>query len=245
MGWRGTSNPLLLEISKRHGVPKSHGGSEVSDRKGANGTDDVTKIFLEALMLAHLTKACLVGAFSLFAPAQGLDQTSPPPVERVESFFVGPIESKSLPFNSHAARLVVSLPSEVDEAELINPYVDSNGVFSHSQIGILRRSRLDVTPEKFVRDVNAMRILAFMTQPGERITFNLKSEGSKVRLAVYPDPKMTRVKAAIKKANHPPHAARSSKLIFTNTSKEPYEMLLFVYGLHGYEYQLTWERKSK
>jgi len=84
-----------------------------------------------------------------------------------------------------------------------------------------------------------------MTQPGERITFNLKSEASRVRLAVYPDPKRTRMKAAIKKANLPPYAARSKRLIFTNTSKEPYEMLLFVYGLYGYEYNLTWERKPK
>ena len=196
-------------------------------------------------MFANFAKSCLIGAFSLYAPAQGTDTTSPPPVERVETSFAGPIGSKSLPFTSHAARLVVGIPSEVSEEELTNPYVDSIGFLSTSRLGFLRRSRTDVSPEKFVKDVNAMRILAFMTQPGERITFNLKSEQSKVRLAVYPDPKMTRMKAAIKKANLPPLAARSSKLVFTNTSKEPYEMLLFVYGLHGHEYQLSWERKPK
>ena len=195
-------------------------------------------------MFAHFVKACALGAISLFAAPRDTDTTKGPVIERMD-MSVTSVSSKSLPFNSHAARLLISIPSEVDEAELTNPYVNDNGVYSKSQIGVLVRSKLDVSPESFVKEVNAMRILAFMTQPGERITFNLKSEASRVRLAVYPDPKMTRMRAAIKKANLPPYAVRSSKLVFANTSKEPYEMLLFVYGLHGYEYQLSWEREAK
>jgi len=195
-------------------------------------------------MFVRIVKVCVLGALSLFVASQSTDTTTGPVIERIGAS-VASVADKSLPFNSHAARLVISIPSEVDQAELTNPYVNSNGVYSKSQIGVLVRSKLDISPESFVKEVNAMRILAFMTQPGERITFNLKSEASKVRLAVYPDPKMTRMRAAIKKANLPPYAARSSKLVFTNTSKEPYEMLLFVYGLHGYEYNLTWERKLR
>jgi hypothetical protein len=138
----------------------------------------------------------------------------------------------------------VSIPSEIDEMELTNPYVNAAGINSASMTGRLM-GKPGFSAEALINDVNAMRILAFMTQPGETITFNLKSEQSKVRTAVYPDPKAARMKAAIKRANMPPNAARSKKLVFTNTTKEPYEMLLFVYGLHGYQYQLSWERKLK
>jgi hypothetical protein len=64
-------------------------------------------------------------------------------------------------------------------------------------------------------------------------------------MAVYSDPKATKMRAAVKRANMPPATARSRKLIFINTTKEPYEMLLFVYGLHGYQYQLNWESNLK
>jgi len=128
--------------------------------------------------------------------------------------------------------------------ELTNPYVNASGVNSASMTGRLM-GKPGFSAEALISDVNAMRILAFVTQPGETITFSLKSEQSKVRMAVYPDPKATRMKAAIKRANMPPSAARSKKLVFTNTTKEPYEMLLFVYGLHGYQYQLSWECKLK
>ena len=194
-------------------------------------------------MFTNLITAIAFGAFSMLALPQEDARTKYPPVEKL-----GPsvqfVTEKTLPFNNNAARLVASIPSEVSEMELTNPYVDESGVNSSSFIGRLK-GRTGVSAVSFVQDVNAMRILAFMTQPGERVTFNLKSEQSKVRLAVYPDPKMTRVKAAVKRANMPPNAARSKKLIFTNTSKEPYEMLLFVYGLHGYEYSLSWEMETK
>jgi hypothetical protein len=94
-------------------------------------------------------------------------------------------------------------------------------------------------------DISAIRVLGFMTQPGETITFKLKSERWKVRLGVYPDPKAASMKAAIRRANLPTDASRSKKLVFTNISKEPYEMLLFVYGMHGYGYELRWERNGK
>jgi len=40
--FRSSANADSLHSSKRHGVPKSHVGSGVSDRKGVNGTDDMT-----------------------------------------------------------------------------------------------------------------------------------------------------------------------------------------------------------
>jgi hypothetical protein len=94
-------------------------------------------------------------------------------------------------------------------------------------------------------DSNAMRILLFDTQPGERITFNMKSASSKVAMAVYADPTAKKLKPAFKSANMPLHSFRTKKLVFTNTSKEPYEMSLVLYGLPGYEYTLSWERKLK
>jgi hypothetical protein len=134
----------------------------------------------------------------------------------------------------------MSIPSAVSEQELTNPYIDNLGLNSSSMTGRLR-GKPGFSAESLVADVNAMRILAFMVRPGERMTFRLKSELSKVRLAVYTDPKATKQRSAIKRANLPPPASRATKLIFANTSKEPYEMLLLVYGLHGHSFQLSWE----
>jgi len=174
--------------------------------------------------------AFALAVFSLPALPQETDATKGPEIERMDPS-VKSIEGETLPFNSQAAHLVVGIPSEVDEQELANS---------------LRTTRsLSLSAEALISDVNAMRILAITTQPGETITFNLKSEQSKVRMAVYLDSKATKTKAAIKRANMPPIAARSKKLIFSNTTKEPYEMLLFVYGLHGYQYLLNWESKLK
>jgi len=198
-------------------------------------------------MIVHFICACLIGAFSLLPlQQQDTDSTKPPIVERFPPD-VKSIAEKSLPFTSQAARLVVSIPGEIEEGELRNtPDITSPGNMSAVRSpSALLMGRTDVLPEKLVKEVNAMRILSFLTQPGERITFTLKSEASKVRLAVFPDSKAVKMKAAIKKANMPPLGSRSKKLIFTNSSKEPYEMLLFVYGLHGYEYNLSWEREMK
>jgi hypothetical protein len=158
---------------------------------------------------------------------QSNDQTKEPSLERLDSS-VTSVEADSLPFYSQAARFVINVASEIDEDEL-------------RQL----RNRPDLRPESLIYEVNAIRMLAFMMQPGERLTFNLKSEQSKVRLAVYPDSKAIRLKAALKVANMSPRQTRSKKLVFTNSSKEPYEMVLFVYGLHGYSYQLNWESKLK
>jgi len=178
----------------------------------------------------RLTIAFALAAFSLPALPQEADTAKGPEIERMDPS-VKSVEGETLPFNSQAPRLIVGIPSEVDERELSDS---------------LRTTRnMALSAEALVKDVNAMRILAFMTQPGETITFSLKSEQSKVRMAVYPDPKAAKMNAAIKRANMPPSGARSKKLIFTNTTKEPYEMLLFVYGLHGYQYQLGWENKLK
>jgi hypothetical protein len=181
--------------------------------------------FQEEFVFISIIVACALGVFSLSAPTQEPDTTKGPEIERIDPS-VKHIEEKTLPFNSQAPRFIVSIPSEMDELGLTS----------------LTRS---ASAESLVEDVNAMRILAFMTQPGETITFNLKSEQSKVRMAVYSDPKATKMKAAVRRANMPPNAARSKKLIFSNTTKEPYEMLLFVYGLHGCQYNLSWENKLK
>ena len=182
-------------------------------------------------------------AVTLSAQTRGADTTMPPPVERLERWATV-VEAATLPFDSHAARLLVSITSEVSEEELRGPFINQAGTLTATSLGMMQ-GKLGIRAESFVKDVNAMRIFAFTTKPGERVTFRLKSERSRVRLAVYPDPKNTQMRAAIKKANLPPAAARSSKLVFTNTSKEPYDMLLFVYGLHGYSYRLTWDSSLK
>ena len=98
------------------------------------------------------------------------------------------------------------------------------------------------TAANSIADTNAIRMLAFPTQPGERITFSLKSDRSKVKLAVYPDPHAPRIKGAFRAANMPLESSRARRLVFTNNSKEPYEMVLCMYGTHGYKYHLSWER---
>jgi hypothetical protein len=157
------------------------------------------------------------------------------------------ISAKSLPFNTHAPRLVMSIPGEIEEGELRNtPDLGTPGNLSAMRSpDALLAGRSGVLPEQLVKGVNAIRILSFPTEPGEKITFTLKSQESKVRLAVFPDAKATKMRASIKRANLAPIGARSKKLVFTNSSKEPYEMLLFVYGTHGYEYELSWENKLK
>jgi len=179
-------------------------------------------------MFQRLLMAFALTIFPLPALPQETDAAKGPEIERIDPS-VKSVEGESLPFNSQAPRLVVGIPSEVDPQEL--------RAAGTGNLGLLA--------DTLVKDVNAIRILAIMTQPGETITFNLKSEQSKVRMAVYPDSKATKMKSAITRANMPPNAARSKKLVFTNATKEPYEMLLFVYGLHGYQYQLTWESKLK
>ena len=171
-----------------------------------------------------------LSALSMPALPQEPDAAKDPEIERIDPS-VKSVEGETLPFNSQAPRLIVNIPSEVDERKLSDS---------------LRATRnLALSAEALVNDVNAIRILAIVTQPGETITFSLKSEQSKVRMAVYQDSKATKMKAAIKKANMPPNPVRSKKLVFTNTTKEPYEMWLFVYGQHGYRYELSWERKQK
>lgn len=207
-------------------------------------------------MFYRFVVVCLFGIFSLHVmPQESSANTSPPAVEKLDSS-VTSIEGSSLPFNSHAARLIISIPAELDE---INPAdmnnATSSPLITSSSQPVASRNITDVNTvtvsdvERLIKDVNAMRILAFTTQPGERITFTLKGQQSKVRLGVYTDSVNTRtnskLKAAIKAANMPLNSVRSKKLIFTNSSKEPYEMKLMIYGLHGYEYNLSWERKPK
>ena len=91
--------------------------------------------------------------------------------------------------------------------------------------------------------INAVKIFAFDTQPGERITFNMKSESSKVMMAAYPDPKAPALKLAFKQANMPREPFRAKKLVFTNRSKEPYQLHLLVYGTYGYKYHFDWDRR--
>jgi hypothetical protein len=198
-------------------------------------------------MILHFMCACVIGFFSLLPlPQQDNDNTTPPAVERLPAD-VKSISAKSLPFNSQAARLVMSIPGEIEEGELRNtPDLTSPGNMSAVRSpDALLMGKSGVLPEQLVKGVNAMRILSFPTQPGEKYTFTLKSQESKVRLAVFPDAKATKMRASIKRANMAPIGARSKKLVFSNSSKEPYDMLLFVYGAHGYEYELSWENKGK
>ncbi|MCL1907900.1 MAG: hypothetical protein FWG12_00855 [Holophagaceae bacterium] len=202
-------------------------------------------------MYAHILSVALFGALALIASPQEANQNAFPPVEKLDPS-VASIEGDSLPFNSQAARLIISIPAELDDIRTNNSF---NAPLGTPGSAIASRSLTDINSmsvsdlERQVKDVNAMRIIAFATQPGERITFNLKSQQSKVRMGVYTDTINTRtnskLKAAIKAANMPLNSVRSKKLVFTNSSKEPYEMMLMVYGLHGYEYNLSWERKPK
>jgi len=166
-------------------------------------------------MLKTLVKACLIGLLPIMAMAQNANDL---PVEKI-GLSVTFVEGETLPFDNRAPGMV-------------------SYISSMSSVGSAVGSGV-------VRDLNAMKILVFSTQPGERITFDMKSDNSKVMMAVYPDEKVTSLKAAFMKSNIPPASARSKKLVFTNTSKEPYDVSVVLYGTHGYKYHLTWERKSK
>ena len=168
-------------------------------------------------MLNVLIKACLVGLLPIMAMAQNANDLS---VEKIGTD-VEFVEGETLPFDNRAGGMVSYISSQMT----VSSVGGSGG-------GVLR-------------DINAMRILVFSAQPGERITFNMKSEQSKVMMAVYPDEKVTSLKAAFMKSNMSPASARAKKLIFTNTSKEPYDVSVVLYGTHGYKYHLTWERKPK
>ena len=166
-------------------------------------------------MLINLLKVCLLGLLPMLALPQ---ETS------LSAEKIGPsvefVEGETLPFDSRAPGMVSYIAQESN----VSAAVGSGGT---------------------LRDLNAMKILVFSTEPGERITFNLKSGNSKVMMAVYPDDKATKLKAAFMRSNMSPPSARAKKLIFTNTSKEPYDVSLVLFGTHGYKYHLTWERKPK
>jgi len=165
-----------------------------------------------------LAKVCLACLLPVMALAQGTDDTTPIPTERI-----GPsvefVEADTLPFDSRARGIFSYMQSE------LGTLASSSGLSSN--------------------DMNAMKILIFTIQPGERITFNMKSNNSRVMMGVYPEEKITGLKASFRRANMSPPSARAKKLIFTNTLKEPYEMSLVLFGTHGYKYHLTWERKAK
>ena len=159
-------------------------------------------------------KACAAaGALCLAAMAQD----NPPVVVEKYGVFVSSVSEKSLPFHTDAAI-----------------YLDTVG--DTGSIGAIS-----------TRTDNAVRLLAFTVDAGETLAFALKSERWKVMMQVYTDKESlhtnSKLKAAIRKANLPPMSARAKKLEFTNTSKEPYEMVLVLFGTHGYAYDLSWERK--
>jgi len=166
-------------------------------------------------MITNLVKVCLVGLLPIMAQAQDANNL---PVEKIGTS-VTFVEEETLPFDSRAPGMV----SYISSASSVASAVGGGAI----------------------RDLNAFKILVFSTQPGERITFNMKSDKSKVMMAVYPDEKVTSLKAAFMKSNMPPASARSKKLVFTNTSKEPYDVSVVLYGTHGYKYYLSWERKPK
>jgi len=168
-------------------------------------------------MLKTLVKTCLIGLLPVMAMAQNANDLSVDKIGPDVEF----VEADTLPFDNRAGGMVSYISSQTNV------------------------SSVGGTGGGVLRDLNAMKILVFSTQPGERITFNMKSDDSKVMMAVYPDEKVTKLKAAFMKSNMSPASARAKKLIFTNTSKEPYDVSVVLYGTHGYKYHLTWERKPK
>ena len=169
-------------------------------------------------MFINLLNVCLAGLLPILALPQETS-ASDLSVEKIGAS-VEFVEGESLPFDNRAPGMV----SYISQESRVSSAVGSGST---------------------LRDLNAMRILVFSTTPGERITFNMKSDNSKVMMAVYPDEKVTKLKAAFMKSNMPPASARAKRLIFTNTSKEPYDVSVVLYGTHGYKYHLTWERKPK
>jgi len=151
-------------------------------------------------------------------PVLAMPQEAPISTEKIDSGVVS-IGGESLPFDSRASAVV--------------SYIMSTSGAGAAGGGGLQQG------------ITGIRIILFTTQPGERITFNMKSDQSKVMMAVYPNEKATKLYGAFKAANSPFASSRAKKLVFTNTSKEPYEMPLVLYGTHGYKYDLTWERKAK
>jgi len=150
-------------------------------------------------------------------PVLAMPQEAPIATEKIDSSVVF-VEGESLPYDSRA-----------------------DGVVSY----IISTSGSAAGGGEVRQGLTGLKILVFSTQPGERITFNMKSDQSKVMMAVYPNEKATKLKAAFRAANQPFASTRAKKLVFTNISKEPYDMSLVLYGTQGYKYHLTWERKVK
>ena len=216
-------------------------------------------------MFIDTMKACAVASsLAMFALAQDSDPTQPPPVEKIDQSQVNSIQAQTLPFNSQAARLILAIPAELSALNIPG----RSGTMGNIDSGVAAARTAGMAPgasansssdpfafgdrgalDQYVKDVNAMRIFAFTTQPGETLTFIMKSEQWKVRMGVFTDPVRTKtnskLKAAIQKANMPMNSARAKKLVFTNTSKEPYDMLLMVYGMHGFEFNMSFESKLK
>ena len=167
-------------------------------------------------MLINLVKIVLAGLLPILA----LPQDNPITTERIDPS-VEFVEGEGLPFDSRAYGLVSFLTTAT------NMSTGGGGIGGSSS------------------EITGLRILIFSTQPGERLTFNMKSDQSKVMMAVYPDEKAAKLKGAFRAANSPFATTRAKKLVFTNTSKEPYDVSLILYGTHGYRYHMTWESKAK
>ena len=88
------------------------------------------------------------------------------------------------------------------------------------------------------------RLLSLVVQPGEKLTFKLKSEEEKVTLQAYipePPPASLDWRLALKNANLPRPVSRTH-LTIQNTTTEPQTLVLMILGKHGYWYRVDLQR---
>jgi hypothetical protein len=95
-------------------------------------------------------------------------------------------------------------------------------------------------------DSNAYRILRLRVEPGERLSFRLQGESSKVVMeALIPAPESNLAwRNALQQANFPPPQVRQSRLEISNPTEEPRNFDLILFGVHGYAYRVEVVRKQ-
>jgi len=90
------------------------------------------------------------------------------------------------------------------------------------------------------------RLIRLMVQPGEKLAFKLKAEEDKVSMRTYvpkPPPKTFDWLVALKAANRPKMFSRKHMNI-ENATREPQDLVLIIFGRHGYSYRVDLERTA-
>lgn len=92
---------------------------------------------------------------------------------------------------------------------------------------------------------NAMRLYGFTLEPGEKLHLKMKSEhAGKMWMKIAPPPQQDAMASEILSANRMPKPMRATRLSLRNVTKEPYKLILQVYGEAGNAYRIDIERKK-